>query len=79
MAETALCVALTGASGFVGRYVRPRLLAQGHRVRALVRRPESLDAAAAGLEPITGDLFDPAAVARLVDGTDAVVHLVGII
>lgn len=71
-------VALTGASGFVGRHVLARLLADGHRVRALARRPAALPAAAA-LEVVEGSLFDDAALAGLVRGVDAVVHLVGII
>lgn len=70
-------VALTGASGFVGRHVLPALLARGHRVRVL-RRGGALPAGD-GVESVAGDLFDDAATAALVRGVDAVVHLVGII
>ena len=79
MAEATLCVALTGASGFVGRHVLNRLLAARCRVRALVRTPKGLGAPTPGLELIQGDLGDDAAVARLVQGAGAVIHLVGII
>jgi uncharacterized protein YbjT (DUF2867 family) len=36
---------VTGASGFVGAMLAPRLLAEGHHVRALTRHPARLDAA----------------------------------
>jgi len=73
------CVALTGATGFVGRHVLACLLAAGHRVRALVRDAGQLEVADAKLHVVQGDLFEPDAVKKLVDGADAVVHLVGII
>ncbi len=79
MAESRLCVALTGATGFVGRHVLVRLLAGGYRVRALVRDPGKLPKGDAKLHAVRGGLFDEAALAELVDGADAVVHLVGII
>lgn len=72
-------VALTGATGFVGRHVLPRLLVDGHRVRALVRDPDKLGANRARVEAIQGDLFNQAACTELVRGADAVIHLVGII
>ena len=46
---------LTGASGFVGRVLSIRLLAGGHHVSALVRRPGSEPA---GTHPVAGDLSD---------------------
>ena len=70
-------IALTGATGFVGRHVLPQLLSEGHTVRALCRgrRP----AADSRVTPVEGDLFTPAALRELMAGADAVVHLVGII
>ena len=37
-------VFLTGATGFVGRHMLERLLAEGHAVRALVRDPQKAGA-----------------------------------
>jgi dihydroflavonol-4-reductase len=69
-------IALTGASGFLGSTLWPRLLEAGHHVRALVRRPaETLPHAE--LETVEGDLFDTSAVSRLLEGTDALIHLAG--
>lgn len=71
-------VALTGATGFVGRHVLARLHECGHEVRALVRAPASVGPAGDVTE-IVGDLDQPQALRQLVAGADAVIHLVGII
>jgi nucleoside-diphosphate-sugar epimerase len=71
-----MLIALTGATGFVGRAVAARLAEEGHRVRALVR---DLSKAPASVETIAGSLGDEAALARLAEGSDAVIHLAGLI
>lgn len=66
---------MTGATGFVGSAVLDAALAAGHRVRALARRePAPRD----GVEWVPGDLADTAALAALVAGADAVVHVAGL-
>jgi uncharacterized protein YbjT (DUF2867 family) len=73
-------VAVTGATGFVGRHLASLFLHRGHRIRALVREaPRAAFLETRGVELVTGSLNDIAALARLLDGADAVVHLVGII
>jgi nucleoside-diphosphate-sugar epimerase len=64
-------LALTGATGFLGRHLVPAARAAGHRVRALAQPGERTDAD----EPVTGSLEDPEALRALVAGADAVVHL----
>lgn len=79
MLETA---AVTGASGFVGRYVVRALLERGVRVRALVRSRAKADDALGRhehLELVVGDILDRSRCDELVRGADACVHLVGII
>ncbi len=71
-------IGLTGATGFIGRSLLRQLHQQGYRVRALVRRPDSLRDQA-DLERISGDLECPSALARLVSDCDAVVHVAGAI
>jgi len=63
---------LTGATGFLGRSVVPRLRHDGHTVRALVR-----DAVRApdGTERVTGDLERTSGWATSLQGCDTVVHL----
>lgn len=68
-------VLLTGATGFVGGAVARELLAAGHELLALVRSPErGRELAAAGAEPVVGDMLDPGTYRPLVDRVDAVVH-----
>src|SRR5262249_27845038 len=69
-------VLVTGATGFLGKHLVRRLLADGERVRLLVRR--RADAEFAGdprVSLIYGDLGDPEAVDRAVCGASLVYHL----
>lgn len=81
-----MLIAVTGATGFVGRHIAATLARRGHSVRALVRSPRpphpphpGAAAPPSGTEAITGDLSDDVALAQLVRHADAVIHLVGII
>jgi uncharacterized protein YbjT (DUF2867 family) len=71
-------VLVTGATGYIGGRLVPRLVAAGHDVRVLVRRPERLRDVpwASDVEIVEGDLVDSAAVERAVAGVDAVYYLV---
>ena len=66
-----MIVAVTGASGYLGRAVAAELVASGHDVRTLQRRPSGVE----GVTDIRGSITDADAVARLVDGAEGVVHL----
>jgi dihydroflavonol-4-reductase len=67
---------VTGATGFVGSAVARALLAAGEPVRALIR-PNSARALPGDLplEPVVGDLDDPASLAPAVAGCTAVFHV----
>jgi NADH dehydrogenase len=67
-------VLVTGASGFIGQPLVRRLLASGHRVRALVRRSGE-EALLPGAEIEPGDVRDAGAVDRATRGMDAIAHL----
>lgn len=78
--QRGLSVFLTGGTGFVGGHVARRLAERGHRLRALVREPESADALRElGAELVRGDISQEAGMAEAIVGCDVVVHLVGII
>lgn len=75
MVETENVVLVVGATGNQGGATARRLLAEGRRVRALVRDPGSVAAAAlaaAGAELAVGDLGDRASLDRAVDGVAGV-------
>ncbi len=69
-------VALTGATGFVGRATLDRLLEAGWQVRALTRRDQPKRS---GISWINGALDRPDTLAQLCDGADAVLHVAGVI
>ena len=71
-------VLVTGATGYIGGRLVPRLIEAGHHVRVLVRRPERLrDVPWAGdVEIVEGDLVDAASVDRAMAGIEAVYYLV---
>lgn len=71
-------VLVTGATGLIGNAVARKLAERGDAVRALVRDP----ARASGLLPaaverFAGDILDPAALARAMDGSELVFHCAG--
>jgi nucleoside-diphosphate-sugar epimerase len=70
-------IAITGATGFLGRYLVRQLAGEGHRLRCW-HRPKSdrsgFESVAQSVEWLPGTLGDPAATAELVRGADAVVH-----
>ncbi len=66
---------MTGGTGFVGHHVIDRLLRQGHGVRALTRKVQRIRD---GVDWVAGTLADLAALAELVAGSDAVIHVAGL-
>jgi dihydroflavonol-4-reductase len=68
-------VFVTGGTGFIGGHVVRRLRDRGDEVVALVRSPEkAADLRELGCEMVAGDLGDADAIARGMDGCDAVIH-----
>ncbi|HVX40870.1 MAG TPA: NAD-dependent epimerase/dehydratase family protein [Gemmatimonadaceae bacterium] len=80
-------VLITGGAGFIGSHVADELLRAGYDVRALdnlspqvhgpgQRRPDYL---ADDVELMIGDVRDPDAVRRALDGVDAVFHFAAVV
>jgi uncharacterized protein YbjT (DUF2867 family) len=67
---------LTGATGFVGNAVRPRLSASGWHVRGLTRDARQAALVAPGLDWAEGNVEDEAACARALDGCREALYLV---
>jgi nucleoside-diphosphate-sugar epimerase len=71
---------LTGATGRVGSHLLPRLVAQGHDVRAVARGEVAAERVkAAGAEPVLADLLDPDGYRAALRGRDAVLHLAAVL
>jgi putative NADH-flavin reductase len=65
-------VAIIGASGFIGSYVRDEALARGHQVTAIVRHPENITVQDPRLNVVKADILE-GKVDELVKGHDAVI------
>jgi len=73
-------VCVTGATGFLGGALIRRLLAQGVPVRALARpSPRAGELETLGAEVVRGDLSDPSAIARAVEGAEVVYHVAAMV
>jgi len=70
-------VAITGGTGFVGRHLAQRLVADGHDV-TVVCRPRVQAPRSPGLVFAAADIGDERALRRAFDGAEAVVHCAGI-
>jgi nucleoside-diphosphate-sugar epimerase len=69
-------IAILGANGVYARHLIPRLIADGHSVRAVVRRPEAANIArAAGAEIRVADIFDVSAMTAAFEGCEAAINL----
>ena len=70
-------VALTGATGYTGARLLARLLRDGHTVAALARGGHA-QAGGPRVRWVEGDLGDARALAHLVEGADAVLHVAAV-
>ena len=82
--SVAKTIAVTGASGFVGRYIARRMAKQGWRVRVAVRRPNEANFVrpygdVGQVEPLQANIRDEASTRRALEGASAVVNCVGIL
>lgn len=71
---------VTGASGFIGKWLTRRLLELGHEVQVLGRSEKSFaDPVFNPTQKVYGDISDPAAVDKACTGVDLVFHLAGLV
>ena len=69
-------IALTGATGFVGRHLMADLARRGYRLRILLRRP--VPEFTTGEQVLIGDLASPVNLNEAMRGVDYVIHSAGI-
>jgi NADH dehydrogenase len=74
-------ILVLGGSGFIGRHIAAKLVAGGHRVLLPTRRRERSRhlLMLPTVDVMEADIHDPATLARLAAGCDAVINLVGIL
>jgi uncharacterized protein YbjT (DUF2867 family)/ligand-binding SRPBCC domain-containing protein len=70
-----LNILVTGASGFIGTRLVPKLLAAGHTVRCMSRRPERLRLPE-GVQGVQADVLDVASLQQALAGVDVAYYLV---
>jgi dihydroflavonol-4-reductase len=74
----AVRVLVTGATGRVGHSIALALVERGDEVRALARDPaRAAGVLPAGVEPVAGDVTDPASVERAAGGCELVFNAMG--
>ena len=66
-------ILVTGATGFIGRRLVPALVAEGHDVRAMTRRPEKYDGPG---EPVAGNVDDRDSLLEPLKGVEVAYYLV---
>jgi nucleoside-diphosphate-sugar epimerase len=77
---TAPVAALTGGTGFLGRYIAQAFATAGWRIRLLIRQtPDHPMLETIPLELQFGSLSDTASLARFVSGADVVIHAAGLV
>jgi uncharacterized protein YbjT (DUF2867 family) len=75
--ERSLRVLVTGATGYIGGRLVPRLIAHRHTVRCVARNRGRLEGHSwPGVEIVAGDLGDSRALARALQGIDVAYYLV---
>ena len=75
---TGKTIAITGASGFIGRHLAARLSGAGHALRLLARDPKRIKAGH-GHEIVAGDLGERTALEALCAGVGTVIHCAGLV
>jgi NADH dehydrogenase len=74
-------ICILGGTGFIGRHIASRLIAQGKQVRIPTRNLERHRdlLVLPGIELVEADIYDSGSLHHLMDGTDCVINLVGIL
>ncbi len=73
-------ILVTGGTGFVGSHLMKRLASEKIQTRCLARKTSDIERLKElGIEVAYGDVLDKESLEKVVEGVEAVIHLVGII
>lgn len=76
--EATMKIFVTGATGFIGSHLVPKLIARGHAVTCLARDPKKAESLAKhGAALTAGDVTDRESMREPMRGSDVVFHLAG--
>lgn len=74
--SSSLRILVTGATGYIGGRLYPRLAAQGYRVRCLARNPAHVRAEGFPVEVVKGDVLDPTSMAAALEGVHTAYYMI---
>ena len=76
--EETMRIAVTGATGYIGGRLVPRLIAEGHEVICLARNPGKLNGRSwsGDVEAVRADVFEPDTLAPALRSCDAAYYLI---
>ena len=69
-------ILLTGATGYVGGALLPKLVEAGYRTRCFARNPAKIMPSGSRIEVVQGDVFDPPSLDRAMAGIDIAYYLI---
>lgn len=69
-------ILITGATGYIGGRLIPRLKDLGHEIRILVRDADLVEGRWTGIEVVEGDASDEKCLARALEGVDVAYYLI---
>ncbi len=72
-------ILVTGGTGFVGKSIVSRLLAEGHQIRLLARDTKTAAEIFPKAEIIEGNVLDPSSLEKACKNADIIIHLASII
>ncbi len=76
-AEESQTVLVAGATGSIGKHVVQQLLARGHKVRGLTRKPDDARQENSAVDWVKGDLREPDSLEAALRGVDKIVFAAG--
>ncbi|MCF7957030.1 MAG: SDR family oxidoreductase [Phycisphaerae bacterium] len=76
--KTQVKILVTGANGYIGSHLIPKLLSRGYKVRAMVRHHQDLDiyAWSGDVEMVQADVLKPETLAKALEGVSFVYYLI---